>query len=135
MAGRVRGTAVAVLLAAALGACGTVPERHDQVRDAATAFEHALRERAYDRVCALLAPGTREELEQSSGSPCPDAVGEEPLPAGGAVRTTDVHGNQARAVLTTDTLFLSHFDAGWKVVAAGCEPRGERPYQCRIKGG
>ena len=54
---------------------------------------------------------------------------------GGAVRRTDVYGNQARAVLSSDTLFLSHFTSGWKVVAAGCEPRSEEPYECRIKGG
>lgn len=135
---RVCDVAVSVLLAVgvgALGGCGTVAERRDDVRDTAVAFERALSEGAYDRVCAVLAPGTVEELEQSAGTPCAEAVGEESLPPGGAVRRTDVYGNQARAVLSSDTLFLSRFTSGWRVVAAGCEPRPEEPYQCRIKGG
>ncbi|MFF8972733.1 hypothetical protein [Streptomyces sp. NPDC014995] len=131
----VRTTAVAVVLTGTAGACGTVAERHDAVRAAATAFEKALDEGAYDRMCGALAPATLEELEQSAGRPCAQALAEESPPAGGAVRGTDVHGNQARAVLAGDTLFLSRFTTGWKVVAAGCRQRPQRPYQCRIKGG
>ncbi|MEU8865117.1 hypothetical protein [Streptomyces umbrinus] len=55
--------------------------------------------------------------------------------AGRCRAATGVYGNQARAVLSSDTLFLSRFTSGWKVVAAGCEPRPQEPYQCRIKGG
>ncbi|MDC0771469.1 hypothetical protein [Streptomyces sp. HD] len=136
MAGRRRGVALCVLLAVGVVAgCGTVQERQDDVRDTAAAFEQALGEGAYDRVCAVLAPATVEELEQSAGSPCPQAVSEESLAPGGAVRRTDVYGNQARAVLSSDTLFLSRFTAGWKVVAAGCAPQPHEPYRCRIKGG
>ncbi|MFF6984625.1 hypothetical protein ACFZAV_44915 [Streptomyces sp. NPDC008343] len=136
MAGQTRAVAVCVLLVVTvLGGCGTVAERRDDVRDTAAAFEQALGEGAYDRVCAVLAPATVEELEQSAGSPCAKAVSEESLTPGGAVRRTDVYGNQARAVLSSDTLFLSRFTAGWKVVAAGCTPQPQEPYQCRIKGG
>lgn len=135
MSGPVRGVAVAVVLAATVGACGTVSDRRDDVRDAATVFEQHLAEGAYDRLCAALAPGTVEELEQSAGSPCAKALGEEAPPRGGALRVVDVYGDQARAVLATDTLFLSRFDSGWKIVAAGCTERPEQPYRCRIKGG
>lgn len=135
MTGRVRGVVVAVVLAATVGACGTVSERRDDVREAVRVFEQRLTEGAYDRVCAALAPGTVEELEQSAGSPCPKALQEEAPPHGGDLRGVDVYGNQARAVLATDTLFLSRFDDGWKIVAAGCTERPEQPYQCRIKGG
>lgn len=127
---------VSVLLAVgALGGCATVAERRDDVRDTAAVFEKALTAGAYDRVCTVLAPATVDELEQSAGGPCAKAVSEESLKPGGDVRRTDVYGNQARAVLASDTLFLSHFTSGWKVVAAGCEPRPQEPYQCRIKGG
>lgn len=136
MAWRVCGVTVSVLLAvAAVAGCGTVAQRQDDVRDTTAVFERALGEGAYDRVCAVLAPATVQELEQSAGSGCAKALGEESLSAGGAVRRTDVYGNQARAVLSSDTLFLSHFTSGWKVVAAGCAPRPGEPYQCRIKGG
>ncbi|MEU9955192.1 hypothetical protein [Streptomyces sp. NPDC050982] len=110
-------------------------ERRDDVRDTTAVFEQALGEGAYDRVCAVLAPATVEELEQSADTPCAKALSEESLPPGGPVRRADVYGNQARAVLSSDTLFLSHFTSGWRVVAAGCEPRPQEPYQCRIKGG
>jgi hypothetical protein len=31
-------------------------------------------------------------------------------------------------------LFLVELDEGWKVVAAGCVPQGERPYLCEVGG-
>ncbi|WP_406726383.1 hypothetical protein WJ438_19405 [Streptomyces sp. GD-15H] len=136
MAGRACGVAVSVLLTVCgVSGCGAVAERRDDVRETAAVFEQALGEGAYDRVCAVLAPATVEELEQSAGSPCAKALSEEAPQPGGPVRRTDVYGNQARAVLSSDTLFLSHFTSGWRVVAAGCEPRPREPYRCRIKGG
>ncbi|MGI3223256.1 hypothetical protein ACRJ4B_04050 [Streptomyces sp. GTA36] len=136
MTRRAYGVTLSVLLAVCgVGGCGTVAERRDDVRDTAAEFERALTERAYDRMCAVLAPATVEELEQTADGPCATALSEESLRPGGAVRRTDVYGNQARAVLSSDTLFLSRFTSGWKVVAAGCEPRPQEPYQCRIKGG
>jgi hypothetical protein len=137
MVGSGRVGAVVVVLAAAVSGCGTVAERRDEVRDAATAFEGALAEGAYGRACTALAPGTADELQQSAGASCGKALSEESPPPGGAVRLVDVYGNQARAVLTKDTLFLSRFSEGWKVVAAACRPRPDMPqqYQCRIEGG
>jgi hypothetical protein len=32
-------------------------------------------------------------------------------------------------------LSLAGFPGGWRVVAAGCRPRGQRPYDCVIDGG
>ncbi|MFI9306898.1 hypothetical protein [Streptomyces triculaminicus] len=123
-----------LLLAVTTTACGSLDERRDDARAAAVRFEQALRGGRTAVLCAVLAPGTREEVEQSAEEPCDRAVEGERLPAGGTVRHMDVYGDQARAVLEHDTLFLAHFDAGWKVTAAGCEPRGEQPYQCEIKG-
>ncbi|MEU6523419.1 DUF6766 family protein [Streptomyces sp. NPDC046924] len=71
MAGRARGVAVSVLLtvgaAGGVSGCGTVAERRDAVRGTAALFEQALGAGAYDRACAVLAPATVEELEQSAG--------------------------------------------------------------------
>nr|WP_236072294.1 hypothetical protein [Streptomyces polyasparticus] len=85
-------------------------------------------------MCRALAPATRAELEQSSEATCTDSVLGEDLPYGGRGRTVDVHGRQARVVLQHDTLFLSQFPDGWKIVAAGCRPQRSQPYQCRVKG-
>jgi hypothetical protein len=32
-------------------------------------------------------------------------------------------------------VFLAAFPGGWRVVAAGCTPRGDRPYDCTLQGG
>ncbi|GGQ01644.1 hypothetical protein [Streptomyces roseolilacinus] len=128
-----------VVLAAAVSACGTLPERRDEVTAEVTRFEQALGAGRHDRLCAAFAPATREELEQSAKSRCEQAIGqaieERELPAAGAVREVDVYGDQARVVLEQDTVFLARFPAGWKVTAAGCAPRPQRPYECEIKGG
>jgi uncharacterized protein YceK len=126
--------AAAVALVTVSG-CGTLTERRDAVTSEVTRFERALDARQAERLCAALAPATREELEQSAKHQCEQAIGDEDLPAAGAVRGVDVYGDQARAVLEHDTVFLAHFSAGWKVTAAGCLARSQRPYQCEIKGG
>ncbi|WP_411574972.1 hypothetical protein [Streptomyces fradiae] len=50
------------------------------------------------------------------------------------MRTTDVYGHQGRVVLEHDPYFVTWFPDGWKVRAAGCVPRPERPYDCRVAG-
>ncbi|WP_031069259.1 hypothetical protein [Streptomyces sp. NRRL S-118] len=131
--------ATALALLTTVAACGTPSERRDDVTAEVTRFEQALDAGERERLCAALAPATREELEQSARSGCPEAIGdaleEREITAGGAVRGVDVYGDQARVVLEQDTVFLARFPAGWKVTAAGCRPRPERPYQCAIKGG
>jgi hypothetical protein len=84
--------------------------------------------------CAALAPRTRAALVEQSGSPCPRAIADEDLPPAGPVRTVDVYGQWARVVTTQDTVFLAAFGTDWRVVAAGCRPRGEEPYDCQVQG-
>jgi hypothetical protein len=85
--------------------------------------------------CATLAPDTVAELEKSAGRPCAEAVTDEDLPGPGRVQTVDVYGQWARVVTSEDTVFLGAFGDGWRVVAAGCDARGERPYDCTLQGG
>ncbi len=88
-----------------------------------------------ERACALLAPETRSTLEESAGQPCARAVLMEELPPLLRASTVRVYGGEAHAVFDVDIVFLSEFSDGWRVVAAGCEPRGELPYDCAIDGG
>lgn len=131
----VRPCVVAAVTLAVAGACGTPSERRDGVIAQVTRFERALVAGQHERLCTALAPSTREEVEQSAKRRCAQAIGEQDLPAAGAVRRVDVYGGQARVVLDHDTVFLAHFPTGWKVTAAGCRPRPQRPYQCELKGG
>ncbi|MGW7613586.1 hypothetical protein ACWGKW_41400 [Streptomyces sp. NPDC054766] len=118
-----------------LTACGAPGERVDAASGAAKAFEQAVGGGDRAAMCAALAPQTRSEVEDSEKKICAEAISEEDLPDGGPVRRVDVWGHQARAVLASDTLFLSQFPGGWKIVAAGCRPQSGQPYQCSVKGG
>ncbi|MGW6536479.1 hypothetical protein ACWGDD_11735 [Streptomyces sp. NPDC055011] len=121
----------AALLAAAvvvLCGCGVSQPRLDGARRAAAGFEESLARADYAGACAQLAPQSRRQLEEDAARPCGQALAGEELPDGGAVRATQVYGRQALLHLERDTLFLSQFAGGWKVVAAGCEPgRGAPP--------
>ncbi|MFF1379774.1 hypothetical protein [Streptomyces sp. NPDC058308] len=134
MRGTGQGVAVA-LLCCALAGCGGVAAREDAAARAVNRFEASLRTSDTARGCGALAPGTLDELEQSAELPCARALPDAALPTAAEVRHVDVYGRQARVVTDRDTLFLSSFPGGWKVTAAGCTARPEKPYQCLIKGG
>ncbi|MEQ7126535.1 hypothetical protein ABN034_18645 [Actinopolymorpha sp. B11F2] len=134
---------VAVLLVGAVG-CGAVHGREDAAIAATREFRLALARHDGAAACAVVAPETRRELEQLAHEACVRAVVAEEIPDGrGVVRRVDVYGDQAVVELAAsggkpgaqgDTIFLAEFPSGWKVAAAGCTQRGERPYDCIIKG-
>ncbi|MDQ0994640.1 hypothetical protein [Streptomyces sp. V3I7] len=128
--------ATLLLLAAAASGCGATAARSGEAAALAETFEGMLHAHRTLAACALLAPETRSELQESQRSACASALGEQGLPEGGPVRDVEVYGRQAQVVLRDDILFLSRFDEGWRVVAAGCaaEP-GEPAFTCTIKGG
>ncbi|MEU2431655.1 hypothetical protein ABZ611_19425 [Streptomyces sp. NPDC007861] len=124
-----------LLVAGTVGGCGSVTARTDEAAALAERFEQAAHGGRPAVACALLAPETRSELEESGRMACGSALAQEQLPRGGRVRGVEVYGRQALVALTGDTLFLSRFDSGWRVVAAGCTPEPDGPYQCTVKGG
>lgn len=83
--------------------------------------------------CALLAPAALSALEHDEARPCIEAVADV-APSGGRVQHTEVWGDEAQVRLADDTLFLTHTGAGWRVVAAGCTPNTDAPYECRLEG-
>ncbi|MFF5447756.1 hypothetical protein [Streptomyces sp. NPDC012888] len=127
--------ALAGVLGVLLSGCGASATRVDGARAAGRAFEQALASRDYAAACALLAPRTREELVEDGRGPCPQALEERRLPVSAAVNSAEVYGRQALVRAEGETLFLSLFGGGWRIVAAGCTPQGDEPYRCDVKGG
>jgi hypothetical protein len=110
-------------------------ERVDAARSSAEAFERALAAGDGAAACHLLAPDTAQEVAQSAGTSCASGILHEGLPKAGAVRASTAWGRSAQVRLASDTLFLSHFADGWRVLAAGCSPQPGKPYDCTVQGG
>jgi hypothetical protein len=127
--------AVVSLSALALAGCGSVGGREQAASAAAVRLLTAVDSGDGAQACAVLAPETAAELEQSAGQPCPQAVLDEDLPKPGAVAGTEVYGQWAQVRLAGDTVFLGAFTDGWRVVAAGCTAQGDKPYDCTLQGG
>ena len=125
---------ITLVTVAAVAGCGSVADREDAAADVAVRMLTAVDSQDGATACAALAPDTVEEIEQSAEKPCAEAILEEDLPAPGQVLGADVYGQWAQVRMDDDTLFLAAFPGGWRVVAAGCTPRGERPYDCLVKG-
>lgn len=106
----------------------------DQALDRAAAdFATAVSGGDTDAGCALLAAATRAVLEHRSGASCSSALQSSRL-RGGAVLDATQWGQQAQVRTTTDTLFLTMTEQGWRVSAAGCSPRADAPYVCAVEG-
>ncbi|MFI5627092.1 hypothetical protein ACIA03_26780 [Nocardioides sp. NPDC051685] len=125
--------AQALLLPMILTGCGSGQD--EAVRDRAAAFQDAVSAQDWARACELLAPETRSELEVAAKSPCAGALAEEELPAPGPLDHVDVFGTTAEVRYQGETLFLTQFADGWRLLAAGCTPQPPKPYDCALHGG
>jgi hypothetical protein len=125
------GSICALALATGCSSAGSDSSRADAT---AVSFHAAVAGRNLAAACDLLAPRTREEVEQSARATCPQALADADLPGAQTVQTSDLYGSNARVVLAGDTVFLARFGAVWKVTAAGCRPRPDLPYDCDVKG-
>jgi hypothetical protein len=87
-----------------------------------------------ESACSMLAPATVEKLEGKEPGSCARQL--ERLGLDEAARVLDARsfGNSAQVILEGDTVFLTRSGSGWKITAAGCTPRGERPYDCELEG-
>lgn len=131
-----RGGGVATLTALAFTAasCGSLAPDSSAVVRAATAFRSAVQQSDGTAACWLLSPQTVHEVAQSAGKPCPAAIVGEAVGGQGGPVHVDVYGQGARVVFADDVVFLADFPAGWRLTAAGCTPRGDKPYDCVVKG-
>jgi hypothetical protein len=123
------GAALAALCCTGCGDGGA-----DKPRSVAASFENALGAGDGDAACALLAPATLSELEQSSGSPCARAILDQDLPSASSPPDAVAYGSMAQVRYAEETLFLSQFDGDWRVLAAGCTPAHAR-FDCTVRGG
>lgn len=114
-----------------LSACGGAQD--DPVRAAADAFYGAVTAGEGAAACDVLAPVTRSELEQSSGTTCAEAVLAEGVPSVGEPRRVEVFGTMAQISYAGEVAFLTRFDDEWRVLAAACTPTPIR-YDCSLQG-
>ena len=126
------GWAAMAVVGVLLGGCA--PAQVEEVRVAAADFQTRVVARDWPGACALLSDRARNQLESTAARPCVEA-----LPAlrlsSGPVGAVEVWGQNASVRVDEGAVFLSRFTTGWRVVAAGCEWRGEDlPYDCAVRG-
>ena len=126
----------ALLAAALVGVSGCTGPGADEAARVAESFDQLASSDAA-QACALLAPGTRAEVEKAAKKSCAEALGDEGLPDPSAVSGVDVFGHDAIVRFSGDTVFLARFPEGWRVTAAGCQPgpSDQKPYDCNVSGG
>lgn len=126
-----------VLVAAAAGCAG--PGDAD-AQDVVDRFYAAVAAGDGDAACALLLVASAEELAEEEQEPCPEALLDPAGPgavlgeraAAASVETVRA-GSQAQVLTASDTVFLARSGDTWVVSAVGCDPRGERPYDCEVE--
>jgi uncharacterized protein YceK len=114
-----------------LAGCSSVEQRSGAAEETARRFLQAAANGDGHAACGALAPATEAEID----APCAEGIVDEALTAPSDQAETQVYGQRALVRFADDTVFLAVFPDGWRVVAAGCEPRGERPYDCTVQGG
>ena len=112
-----------------LAGCASQSDRQDAA-GVAGRFLDAAQGGDAGTACALLTPQTRDELVASEGEECARALPVDRL--GGGVRSADTWSDWAQVSTDHGTLFLTKFDSGWLVSAAGCAPAGDLPYRCVV---
>jgi hypothetical protein len=130
---RIAAAAALVAVSAVFG-CASVGDRADAAAAVAVRLLQAVDAHDGAAACAVLAPGTADEVQQSASKPCDQAILDDDLPKPGTVVDSAVFGQRAQVRLADDTVFLAMFPGGWRVVAAGCTARGDRPYDCLVQG-
>ena len=125
--------AAVAALPVALLLSGCTPAGEATARIAGDHFQTALRDHDLQGACQLLSEEARGNLESGSGKPCATALADLDLPTGTG-SSIEVWGDNAQVRLEAGVLFLAEFRAGWRVTAAGCDPRPDMPYDCDVEG-
>ena len=127
---RVRQLLVALLMLPGLG-CASAEQ--PAAMQAGRWFQAAMAAGDTAGACALLSDEARGNLEAASATPCTAALARLTL-TGDAPQSIEVWGDNAQIRTESGVVFLARFSTGWKVTAAGCQPRGDSPYDCQVEG-
>lgn len=131
------GTLIAILTLGALATgCGSSDEQSEVQKVAVRFVGAASGDPAMG--CQLLAPDTREQLEDDAEQECVKALPEAGIPSSRGRHTVTIAGHSAQVRFDDQTVFLARFTEGWRVTAAGCERETsdiQRPLTCEIDGG
>jgi hypothetical protein len=126
----------ALVTCMASAGCGT-GEDERRVRSVTDRFYAALQGHAGERACAELSENAVNALESASGRSCAQAITALQLPGHRAASST-VYLDSARADVAGaaqgEAAFLDRTARGWRISAAGCRPKGDGPYDCRLGG-
>lgn len=104
---------------------------------AAESFYTAVQAGEYTHACSMLAQATLEvarHSENGGDQPCAEKLSGISLEAPGESLSAQAYGRNAQVLFESDTVFLTLSEGTWKVMAAGCTARGERPYSCLVEG-
>lgn len=122
------------LLVVLLGGCSSLNPGTSQAADTAREFHALLAAGQETQACGLLIPTAIEALEEGKPGSCAEKLAELKLSKASSIVDSRAFGRNAQVELDTDTVFLTVSGGTWKVMAAGCTPRGERPYDCEVEG-
>ena len=126
--------ALATIVLATAGCSGSNPEA-DGAAQVAVEFHEMVSSGDPSGGCDLLAPAVVEKLENGSAGTCGEKLSALDLPPATRANETKAFGSSAQVFLDEDTVFLTKTGGHWKITAAGCTSRGERPYGCEVDGG
>jgi hypothetical protein len=122
---RAAGAVAAVLL---VSGCGD--QAAGDVTRLAVQFHQAVQQHDFRGACELLSDEVRSSLDD-----CATELAQADIPEASGGASAQVFGQNGIVSWPSDTVFVSRFPGGWKVIAAGCEPRLDRPYDCAVSGG
>jgi hypothetical protein len=124
-------------LSLALGGCGS-PEAASAASTAARFVDLVSDDPA--AACGMLAPRTRDKVAEDGDDDCAEGLRSAELSSASSSSDVppEVAGHTALVTTGGQTLFLTLFDDGWKVFAAGCTRSSDDeavPYDCALEGG
>ena len=137
MSGTARLTPAAALASVVLviaGCSGSNPEA-DAAAQVAVEFHRTVSSGTPSAGCDFLAPGVVEKLENGSAGTCGAKLSALNLTPATRATEAKAFGSSAQVFLDGDIVFLTKTGGHWKITAAGCTSRGERPYDCDVEGG